>query len=221
MEKSIFPEEEKRILQTIAELSGSYTPYVIFSDWVKMMAITIQNTCDQYHGELWKKREKAYLEVAAKYTDQEIKKLSYMMGLLNVAFEQNGINDYLGDIYMRSGAGSKSTGQFFTPFHLSVLTAQVGLKSADGSKINMREPSIGGGGMVLAAAKVLLEKGINYQRCLDVVGQDLDWNGVYMAYVQLSVIGIRATLYQGDSLQEGVIFPENTLYTPARMGALM
>ena len=51
MEKSIFPEAEKKILQTIAELSGSYTPYVIFSDWVKMMAMTIQNTCDQYHGE--------------------------------------------------------------------------------------------------------------------------------------------------------------------------
>ena len=99
MEKSIFPEAEKKILQTIAELSGSYTPYVIFSDWVKMMAMTIQNTCDQYHGEQWKKREKTYLEVVAKYTDQEIKKMSYMMGLLNVAFEQNGINDYLGDIY--------------------------------------------------------------------------------------------------------------------------
>ena len=164
MEKSIFPEAEKKILQMITDLSGSYTPYVIFSDWVKMMAMTIQNTCDQYHGEHWKKREKAYLEVVAKYTDQEIKKMSY---------------------------------------------------------ISMREPSIGGGGMVLAAAKVLLEKGINYQRCLDVVGQDLDWNGVYMAYVQLSVIGIRATLYQGDSLQEGVIFPENTLYTPARMGVLI
>lgn len=28
-------EAEKEIIKTIGDLSGSYTPYVIFTDWVK------------------------------------------------------------------------------------------------------------------------------------------------------------------------------------------
>ena len=64
----------------------------------------------------------------------------------------------------------------------------------------MHEPSTGGGGIIIAAAKVLKDRGLNYQKCLKVVAQDLDWKGVYMTYVQLSLLGIEATVIQGDSL---------------------
>lgn len=56
------------------------------------------------------------------------------------------------------------------------------------------------GGMVIAAAQVLQEKGINYQRVLDVVCQDLDWTAVYMCYVQLSLLGVKAIVAQGEHI---------------------
>ena len=49
-------------------------------------------------------------------------------------------------------------------------------------------PKCGSGGMVVATAQVLQKRGINYQKTLDVVCQDLDWLAVYMCYVQLSLL---------------------------------
>ena len=78
--------------------------------------------------------------------------------------------------------------------------------------------------MILAVAAVLKEKGIDYQKCLDVVAQDLDWNGVYMTYIQLSLLGIPAVVVQGDTLTD----PYRKGYegrrifrTPAKMGILI
>lgn len=46
-------EAEKEIINIIGELSGSYTPYVIFTDWVKMTAIAIQNSCCALHDKTY------------------------------------------------------------------------------------------------------------------------------------------------------------------------
>jgi len=144
---------------------------------------------------------------------------------------EDGPDDVLGDVYMKSGMGTKITGQFFTPFHLSVLTARLSLESSiqslrDGmTKLTLNEPTCGGGAMIIAAAKVLQEEGINYQKVMEVVAQDLDWKGVYMCYVQLSLLGISAICVQGDTLSEP-FDPNRTprdrmLFTPKRMGVLI
>lgn len=59
--------------------------------------------------------------------------------------------------------------------------------------------------------------------CLDVVARDLDWNGVYMTYVQLSMIGIKAVVIQGDTLAEPEknYNAERFLMTPAKIGAIL
>ena len=78
--------------------------------------------------------------------------------------------------------------------------------------------------MIIAAAAVLKERGIDYQKRMDVIAQDLDWRGVYMCYLQLSLLGISAVCVQGDSLCEPYkkgYPPERILYTPAKKGALI
>lgn len=208
------------IVKDIKKLSGKYNPHIIFSDWVRMYAIAIQNSCT-LHNKLWEKREEEYINTMKRYTEEEMKIMVEMNGLLVTAFEEK-ISDYLGEIYMKSGAGSKETGQFFTPFHISELVAKMNLEEVKGGEpILLNEPSSGGGGMILAAAKILLEKGINYQKYMEVVAQDLDWLGVYMTYIQLSLLGISATVIQGDTLGRDKKESERILYTPAKMGALV
>ena len=78
--------------------------------------------------------------------------------------------------------------------------------------------------MIIAAAQTLKEKGVDYQRKMRVVAQDLDWKGVYMCYLQLSLLGIDAVVAQGDTLCEPYVngYPaERVLMTPARMGMLI
>ena len=56
---------------------------------------------------------------------------------------------------------------------------------------------------------------------MDIVAHDLDWNSVYMTYIQLSLNGLSAVCIQGDSLQIARVSKENILETPRRRGALI
>lgn len=213
------------IVKMIRGMAGKYSAYEIFSDWIEMSAISIQNSCMLFQNSLWKEREERYLQLAKKYTEEELKSIANMFCLLGNAFEE-GMADYLGEIYMESGCGSKAAGQFFTPFHLSEATAALGLPKdiSEDNPFVMNEPSTGGGGMIIAVAKVLRDRGLNYQKCMEVVAQDLDWKGVHMTYVQLSLLGISATVVQGDTLREPYVlgYPkERVFYTPKKMGVLI
>lgn len=218
---------KKEIMDTIMKMSGAQSPYNIFSDWVQMSALAIQNNCQMIHNKIWQDREQAYIDTARKYNDDELEQFGKMFVLLGEALTEN-MSDVLGEIYMESGMGSKYTGQFFTPFHLSELCARTGIdleNLPETGKISLHEPSSGGGGMIIAACKALHEAGFDYQRRLDVVAQDLDWKGVYMTYLQLSLIGCRALVVQGDTLHEPYdskrTDPAHILRTPAYMGALL
>lgn len=208
-------------------MSGKYAPEMIFADWVMCSAIAIYNSCFLLQNSAWKSREEQYISVMQKYTLEERKEFVRMLNLLTEAFEEN-MSDILGEIYMELGCGSSRTGQFFTPFHISKLTAECELANVainENQKYEIMEPSAGGGGMIIATAAVLQERGINYQKCMKVVGQDLDWRSVYMAYVQFSLIGLDAVVVQGDSLCDPYI-PGKTeethiLRTPMNMGVLL
>lgn len=189
------------IVKSIQGMSGKYSPYQIFSDWVTMSAISIQNNCTLHKNDVWEEREKQYKDITHKYNGEEMVKFSRMFGML-VETMNKEIRDWLGEIYMESGCGNKNAGQFFTPWHISLLNAEMSIPKDINGRITLNEPSAGGGGMILATAAVLKKRGINYQNTLDVVAQDLDWLAVYMCYVQLSIAGIRANVMQGSSLEE-------------------
>lgn len=204
-------------------MSGAQAQYTIFRDWVEAMALSIQNSCVMIRDKTWREREKRYLEIVNTYPDKG-ERFAEMMAWLVEMFEED-ITDALGEIYMESGCGNKCTGQFFTPFHVSKMCAQLALENSDDKIYHVNEPSCGGGGMILASAKVLQDRGINYQKRMRVVAQDLDWIGVYMTYVQLSICGIDAVVVQGDTLCNpftGRNFPPNRVFrTPRNMGALL
>lgn len=188
------------IVKSIQGMSGKYSPYQIFSDWVTMSAISIQNNCT-LQDDIWEERERQFKDVTHKYNGEELAKFSRMFGMLVEDMDKE-IRDWLGEIYMECGCGNKNTGQFFTPWHISLLNAEISIPKDINGRITLNEPSAGGGGMILATAAVLKKRGINYQNTLDVVAQDLDWLAVYMCYVQLSIAGIRANVIQGSSLEE-------------------
>lgn len=213
------------IVKKIEQLSGKYSGYEIFADWVKAMAIAISNATEMTNNDVYIKREEQYIEIAKKH-GENMKEFSQMLLMLEIALENN-ITDVLGEVYMRASLGSKQTGQFFTPFHLSLLTANTVIPKdvSIENPLVINEPSTGAGGMIIAAAKILKDRGLNPQKCMKVVAQDLDWKGVYMTYVQLSLLGIKAIVVQGDTLcepfHENKYPKERVLYTPAQKGLVL
>lgn len=206
----------EEIIKEIEKMSGVYSGYEIFADWVKISAICISNGSDVNHGKTWDLRENEYLEIAKKHGNEAMKKFSMMLGMLAAALEKE-MEDVLGKIYMSAGLGSKQTGQFFTPYHISKLISDA-VQDKGKNRIELYEPSTGGGGMIIAAARTLKEQGKDYQRLLYVTAKDMDWKGVYMTYVQLSLLGINATVIQGDSLAGQKPTAEQIYYTPVRKG---
>ena len=216
------------VIKSIENMSGRHSPYEVFADWVKMSAISIQNACVMIHDKVWKDREQQYMLIQKKYAKDEMMTFSNMLAAVTLTFDEK-FDDALGDVYMRSGCGNKGTGQFFTPYHISYATAAAGYtndikKLSQDNVIEVAEPSCGAGGMIIAIAQLMKDNGLNPQRNMHVTAQDLDWTAVYMTYVQLSLLGIRATVVQGDSLAEPYKpgYPkERVWHTPAEMGALL
>lgn len=221
---------KKQIEEIILSISGKYSPYEVFSNWIQCCAIAVANACTFKHDDVWRRREEDYAGIISRYTEKEQQSFSKMFVLLGDALTDD-LTDVLGEIYMETEMGSKSTGQFFTPFHVSELVAKLPIMSSEtkisilnGEKVRLNEPSCGGGGMIIAAAKVLRDEGINYQKVMEVVAQDLDWKSVYMCYLQLSLLGIDAVVVQGDTLMDpwSRRYPrERSLITPKRAGVLL
>lgn len=186
--------------------------------------MSISNSIELFHGKVWKDREQAFADTMARYSGSEQNKFAEMFAMLVETLE-NDMTDVLGQVYMESGMGSKAAGQFFTPYHLSYLCAKLVHPEPDEFGLyHINEPSCGGGGMIIAVAQVLKEQGIDYQRKMRVIAQDLDWKGVYMCYLQLSLLGINAVVAQGDTLSEPYVngySAERVLMTPARVGILI
>ena len=213
---------KKEIIKTIDSISGRYAPYNVFSDWIEVCALSIHNACHLIHDKVWHSREQLYLDIVRKYTEEEMKGFVRMFTYLCDALTEE-MTDILGQIYMEAGMGNKNTGQVFS---LSQMCAETVLPKElpETGHISLTEPSCGGGCMVIAACRVLHEKGFDFQRRLDVVAQDLDWKGVYMTYLQLSLIGCRAVVVQGDTLMDPYRHgypPERIMRTPAMMGAII
>lgn len=219
---------KKEIVDTLQHMSGKYSTYEIFSDWIKCCALAISNQSDLFRdNEIWESREQEYLATIQKYTAEEAQEFTWMLAELAFALEDE-ITDVLGEVYMAAGMGNKSTGQFFTPYHLSEALAGVAIPAdiSPAKPLVLDEPSTGGGGMIIPAAEILRKRGLNHQRCMEVVAQDLDWKGVYMTYLQLSLLGIKAIVVQGNTLSEPFTdlrsYPkERVLLTPAQKGMLI
>lgn len=213
----------KRITEIINDLGRKYSRSEIFADWVKMMALSIVNSTCFYKDSTYEKREKEYLAIAKKYDEETFSCFSEMFALLVIAMEKER-KDILGEIYMNLGLGKKGSGQVFTPFHVAGLMANLMLTEDISPKkpYTMSEPTCGSGVMVIALAKIMKERGINYIQCLRVVAQDIDWTAVYMTFVQLSLYGIDAVVIQGDALDQksAEYSPERVFATPARKGIL-
>lgn len=68
--------------------------------------------------------------------------------------------------------------------------------------------------MIIALALEMQAAGINFQKCMHVVAQDLDQKAVHMAYVQLSLLHIPAVVIHGNTLTDET---RSLWYTPAHI----
>lgn len=179
-------------------LSYGQRPWDIFEDWTVMASCAIYNRIFK-DPEV----ERQYLDVAGRYAPD---KLDGMCRMLAIAMETllEDPRDFLGEIFEGSDFANGNHGQFFTPWNLSVLIAQLslqGAQSTQGRILTVSEPACGAGGMCLAACQVFAEAGMNISADVYFEAQDIDPTCSRMAYIQLSLAGAAAVVSCGDTLR--------------------
>lgn len=187
----------------LRENAVRHSLYRAFSDFCEMAALSISNAIDRSQYDA---REARYLQIAAGYERPELERFARMLSHVTLGLEEQR-TDFLGRLFMALEMGNEVTGQFFTPFEVSRMMAQMSLHDLTseqlaerGGFITVCEPACGAGGMCVAVADVLAELSLNYQVCCHVTAVDVDATAVHMAYIQLSLIGLPAIVVQGNSL---------------------
>lgn len=180
-----------------------------FQNFCECAAIALQNSVLSPDSEEFQRREKRYLSIAQKYGTEIMLKLSDLLAdLLRASTEK--IEDNLGKVYMQLG-GNKYLDQNFTPDHIAKLMAAITQEGFSDPQ-HVLDPCCGSGSLILGQAAHMADQNIDYQKNMIATAVDVDPHCVYMTYIQLSILGIRAKVICGNSLSNTVY---DVWYTPA------
>lgn len=215
--------KNNEIAKILDRIQG-FDTYTVTSDFFAVSAIAVRNNVD--YGKERESYEQRYLSIVKKYRKEDLEifaqALGVFMGWIQKAMDGDiPFRDFAGEIYMDSGTSSGKAGQFFTPYHVSHLMAEVNFDKekikaeidADPDRlITIAEPTCGAGGLIVAAIDVLKNAGVNYAWNVFVDCGDIDSRCVHMTYLTLSLLGVPAVVRKGDALS---LDYSETWYTPA------
>ncbi len=140
-------------------------------------------------------RQQDLLAHVEPFWEEREKKLYFaVMVWLNKRIVSGQYDDALGELYMAVGYPNKDAGQFFTPYDITRLMAEIQMpadraaaleiaRSNPEGKIRILDPACGSGSMLCAAWEMAHERG--YDDLMEFYGQDIDPYCVVMARVNL------------------------------------
>ncbi|MFR4723724.1 MAG: N-6 DNA methylase [Faecalibacterium sp.] len=205
MAKRVGKTDDQPFVKLFRELTYRWTPWEVWQDFVTMYACAISNAVDKSHFE---KREELYLKRIQKYNKKEQEIFPQLAAEVVLALEKNPEQDFLGSIFMALNLGNDSGGQFFTPYDVCRMMAEMTCDNvlptieAKGY-ISINDCACGAGATLIAgvhaAAKQISKAGLNWQNHILVTAQDVDYTVAYMCYIQLSA-SRRRRLYQSRQL---------------------
>ena len=170
----------------------------MWRDYILLHACSISNVLDKDN---YDQREKRYLKIIHQYSKEEQAIFPELAAYTTMALDQNQEQDFLGKMFMRLDLGIRSAGQFFTPYHVCELMAEMVATNAlekieQYVYISINDPCCGAGATLIAGVHVIrkqlehCEPPRNYQNHILVVAQDVDEIVGLMCYIQISLLGL-------------------------------
>lgn len=197
----------KEIVRLFHTFGATYRVADLFRDFIEVTAIALTN---QYaFDDEWEQRENRYHEIRKQYSESDFKRFAEILGALVVEThnhrEQGLFADILGCLYMDLGLGNPDSGQYFTPYNISKLMADiVNQDLAEKLKtepfVSVLEPTCGSGANLIAFAENVCGAGYTPARHMAAVGVDIDALCVWMCFIQCQLYRIPAKIVHGDSL---------------------
>jgi type I restriction-modification system DNA methylase subunit len=186
----------KDFVKILENIKPSKHRYEVFSDWLVLAAATLYS---------WKRDttvEEEYAQTAKNYTPEELEKHARLLEIAADALEEKE-QDFLGEVFTLAELTNSKNGQFFTQYYVSRMMAEITMGETELPKdrvCKISDPCCGAGGMLIAGAMVMKQRGFNYQRDALFIGQDIDARCARMTYIQLSLLGVPAVIICGNTL---------------------
>ncbi len=196
---------QKEVVRLFDRLAQRHSRWEVWADFVYLSATTLSNAVDKAH---FAEREKSYLAVARKYNREELDTVAEMLALVVMGIDENPDQDFLGGLFMSLNLGNQYKGQFFTPYCVCRVMAQItgtdNLKAKLEGKgwVSVNDCCCGAGALLVAFANECTRQKINYQTSVLFVAQDIDLTAGLMCYIQLSLLGCPGYVVIGNSLTE-------------------
>jgi len=192
------------------DLCSTKSSWEVWADFITMSALAISNTFDQ-QGKIHDEREREYLSIINRYPKKAQQIFPELLGKLVEALEEDPAQDFLGEMFMALELGSHWKGQFFTPYSISQVMAELTLddrkrqiQERGWTRIN--DPCCGAGALLIAARNSMVRRGLGPRQVL-YVAQDIDRTAALMCYLQLSLLGCAGYVVVGDTLMQPFVSP--------------
>jgi hypothetical protein len=133
-----------------------------------------------------------------RYSREQGEEFGRLLVMYTKAVEEHPFRDILGELFMRLDVNSARSGQFFTPFSIAEMMAQInfdkeGFKRLveEKGEVTVCDPAVGSGVLLLAFAKIVNDTfGRWGTDQLRLYGQDIDVRCVNMCRIQLRMNGL-------------------------------
>lgn len=194
-----FIDHQKAFISLFNRTAPYHKRHKVFEDFVSCSVIALENRLQFSEA-----REQKYLRIVSGYEKQDVINMAHLLAHVIEGLEQ-GFCDFLGSVFMQLELGDKYRGQFFTPWSVASMMAQMQLGNVkvlfeDKPFITLREPACGAGSMILAMADTLNRSGYPAYRRMWVSATDIDPLAAGMAYIQLSLCGVAGEVVIGNAL---------------------
>lgn len=192
VKKEVFTGGKAEFLKLFNQLCYARQKWQVWADLMEAMACAISNAVDR-REEVFQKREERFAQAVGRLGGLEIP--SKIFAITTMALEKEPEQDFLGDMYMSLNLGSHWHGQFFTPYEICRLMAEVDLPEVKVLEdldnrhfITVNDPACGAGATLIAAINRFRQIGVDQLHFL-TTGNDIDSVAAKMCYIQLSLLG--------------------------------
>ena len=125
----------KELITLLRENADRTDMWTVWSDFIEMSAIAISNACDIAQRD---EREARYMAIIGRYTKDQAMRFAGALAALTLAMEAAGFADVLGTAFMELELANKWAGQFFTPYPVCQLMAQLNIGQEMSDKLEER-----------------------------------------------------------------------------------
>ena len=203
-------ETGKKFIKALEKLSYRHSTWKVWTDFIELTAISISNA-RELRNDIRLARENQYQNLFDTYTREEQALFVDMFSYVMTEYMENSAQDFLGSLYMGLDFGNGWKGQFFTPWHVAEMMANMNFSSDTESELTEKgyvsvcDPTCGSGVMLLAFANAFKTvTGEDYTNKVLFIGQDLDPVVAKMCYIQLSIIGAAGYVKIGNALTDPI-----------------